>query len=395
MGTTELFFHTDRSGWDVPPRFLMSLLKSASETGGESLLVDGHRVLKAIREQDQHLYRLITSPKYASFRADDGTFVPRPVFDESEGLLRFRFDDGIQLSASMVSALPKLQDTIFQNAFAVALKAGQGYIVDNHRFLHGRTLFSGSRELLRVLVHPQPERRDLTLLFDIDGTLCRSEELSIDAYFSCISAIMGEVITHRNTPVNLHGRTDLGLFHAIMEYHGVDGKSLMVEKFQQLHPRYLKESNEKGLTAVECPGAKETLSWLKEYQKDMHPSVRIGLLTGNSRPNALLKLHAAGIDTSIFDLDISSFGDTHLDRKSLFQDSLLKLQEHYGMGVHASDVIIVGDTPLDIECAKSVGSDIIAVATGNYTVDDLAMLQPNLCCSQLSEAKEFLALKCA
>ncbi|KAF4157931.1 hypothetical protein CNMCM6069_004810 [Aspergillus lentulus] len=389
----ELFFHTDRSGWDQPPGILMSTLKSRSEAGGESLLADGYRVLKALRQEDEKLYDLITNSKHTSFRSDDEVFVPRAIFDRRRGILRFRFDDSIQLSASMVSRFSRLQDIIYENASVVSLQPGQGYILDNHRYLHGRASFSGSRELLRVLVKPHAPRREMVVLFDIDGTLCRSEELSIDAYFSCVSAVVGKTITHANTPVNLHGQTDLSLLHSILDYYGVDDKSLLTETFFQLHPQYLEDSNARGLPAVPCPGAKEMLGWLTEYRdKHCYPPIHIGLLTGNSRPNALLKLRAAGIDTSIFDLEISSFGDVHPDRHTLFQDSFAKLQACYGLGINAHDIIIVGDTPLDVECAKQSGCSVIAVATGSYKVDDLALLQPDFCCSQLPEAKDFLAL---
>ncbi|PKX98638.1 putative haloacid dehalogenase-like hydrolase [Aspergillus novofumigatus IBT 16806] len=390
----ELFFHTDRSGWDEPPRILMSTLKSRSEAGGESLLADGYQVLGALKQEDEKLYDLITNSKHTSFRSDDEVFVPRAIFDREKGILRFRFDDSIQLSASMVSRFSRLQDIIYENAFVVSLQPGQGYILDNHRYLHGRASFSGSRELLRVLVKPHAPRRETVVLFDIDGTLCRSEELSIDAYFSCVSAVVGKTITHANTPVNLHGQTDLSLLRAILDYHGVDDKSLLTEKFFQLHPQYLEDSNARGLQAAPCPGAKEMLVWLTE-DRNKHcypPIIHIGLLTGNSRPNALLKLRAAGIDTSIFDLEISSFGDVHSDRHTLFQDSFAKLQACYGLGISAHDIIIVGDTPLDVECAKQSGCSVIAVATGSYKVDDLALLQPDFCCSQLPEAKDFLAL---
>ncbi|GAQ06886.1 hypothetical protein ALT_4207 [Aspergillus lentulus] len=337
----ELFFHTDRSGWDEPPGILMSTLKSRSEAGGESLLADGYRVLKALRQEDEELYDLITNSKHTSFRSDDEVFVPRAIFDRRRGILRFSFDDSIQLSASM----------------------------------------------------PHAPRREMVVLFDIDGTLCRSEELSIDAYFSCVSAVVGKTITHANTPVNLHGQTDLSLLHSILDYHGVDDKSLLTETFFQLHPQYPEDSNARGLPAVPCPGAREMLGWLTEYRdKHCYPPIHIGLLTGNSRPNALLKLRAAGIDTSTFDLEISSFGDVHPDRHTLFHDSFAKLQACYGLGINAHNIIIVGDTPLDVECAKQSGCSVIAVATGSYKVDDLALLQPDFCCSQLLEAKDFLAL---
>jgi phosphoglycolate phosphatase-like HAD superfamily hydrolase len=124
----------------------------------------------------------------------------------------------------------------------------------------------------------------MVVLFDIDGTLCRSEELSIDAYFSCVSAVVGKTIAHANTPVKLHGQTGLSLLHAILDYHGVDDKSLLTENFFQLHPQYLEDSNARGLPAVPCPGAKEMLGWLTEYRnKHCYPPIHIGLQFATKR----------------------------------------------------------------------------------------------------------------
>lgn len=80
---SELFFHTDRSGWDSPPDLLITMLKVKSETGGETMLVDGQQVIDYIKAHNEDLYDLVTDSKYSSFRADDGSFHPRPMYSQS------------------------------------------------------------------------------------------------------------------------------------------------------------------------------------------------------------------------------------------------------------------------------------------------------------------------
>lgn len=198
--------------------------------------MDGKQLLKVIRLEHPELYSLLTNSSHASFRSDEGTFLPRAIFDEQSETFRFRFDNGIQVSASLVESFSKLREIIYQNAFVVSLQPGQGYLIDNHRYLHGRASFTGARELLRVLVDLPAPKREKAILFDIDGTLCRSEQLSIDAYYRCISDIVGKEITDENTDVNLQGRTDMGLLHNILDYHHVENKSAVVEKFFEFHP---------------------------------------------------------------------------------------------------------------------------------------------------------------
>ncbi|KAI1332430.1 hypothetical protein F5Y16DRAFT_394502 [Xylariaceae sp. FL0255] len=147
----ELFFHTDRSGWSHPPKILTTAMKTASGDGGHSLFADGRSMITYLREHEPELYEIVTSAKHSSFKAEDGKFVPRPIFDTATGILRLRLDDGIQLSAALTDAFPTLRNAIYKYAFSVSLAEGQGYVLDNHRFLHGRTAFSGAREVLRIL----------------------------------------------------------------------------------------------------------------------------------------------------------------------------------------------------------------------------------------------------
>ncbi|GAP90669.1 putative haloacid dehalogenase-like hydrolase [Rosellinia necatrix] len=397
----ELFFHTDRSGWDQPPRILATAVKTASAEGGHSLLVDGLQLVKHIRMHEPFLYRLITSSQYSSFKADDGSFKPRPIFDEATGILRIRFDDGIQLSASLIENFPRLRTLIYQNAYATRLSEGQSYVVDNYRFLHGRTSFTGSRELLRILAVPHVAgvgrpgnyRPKKFVLFDVDGTVCRSEELSVDAFYRCISDVADKDISPDNTKVNLHGQTDLSLVKDMLQYHGIDEDKIsqLTQEFLRKHPSYLKDSAARGFRSKPCSDMHNTLSWLDSLQTSGSGlEGYLGLLTGNSRPNALLKIEEAGLPTALFDLDISAFGDSCPSRVALFHDSIRHIESKYSSSLNAQDVLLVGDTPLDIECAKKVGCKVLAVATGNYTAEVLKTYDPDFICDTLIEGKQFI-----
>ena len=364
-----------------------------SQTGGESLFVDGSKVIEAVKAHHNTLYELLTNSKHSSSKADNGTFQARPIYDEKTGIFRFRFDDGIQLSNSLTDRFSDLRQLVYDHAYAITLKPGQSYLVDNHRFLHGRTSFTGPRELLRIHAHPHGRHTVRPILFNVDGTLCRSETLSIDAFYRCISDVVGKGITHVNTRVNLHGRTDRSLLHEVLRYHGLENLEvdLVMKEFFSLHPRYLEGSLAKGLESKPCLGVKEFLDWLAADARNhsqTRPRALVGLLTGNSQPNALLKLKAAGIDTSIFDLNISSFGDQHATRLSLVQDAVKKVALNFRISLDAGDVALVGDTPLDIECARQIGCGIVAVSTGHY-LEELEVFKPGLACESLMEAKDY------
>jgi phosphoglycolate phosphatase-like HAD superfamily hydrolase len=373
---------------------LVTAVKTASSEGGHSLLIDGRAAIKYLRIHESLLYSLVISSKYSSFK-------PRPIFDETNGIIRMRFDDEIQLSATLIENFDHLRSIIYKHAYAVTLEQGQGYVVDNHRYLHGRTSFTGSRELLRILVNPNPlalESGDSSMpkkfvFFDIDGTLCRFEALSIDAFYRCISDVANMHITVDNTLANLHGQTDLSLVRDILKYHGVSGErlSLLIDKFLSKHPSYLGESTDKVFPSEVCAGAPEVLNWLNDMQKT-EPGRQgfMGLLTGNSRSSELLKLQHAGVAADGFDLDISAFGDKCPSRTAMFHDAIWNIEAKYSSPLNAQDVMLIGDTPLDIECAKKVGCKILAVATGNYSVETLQDYEPDFICSSLPEGKEFI-----
>lgn len=388
----ELFFHTDRSGWSEPPRLLLTALKTQAETGGESVLVDGRQLFNTIRQEKPFLYSILTDAKFSSFKSDDGSFTPRPIYDEKSGIFRFRFDDGIQMGATLVECFGEFTELIYKHAFAAKLLPGQCYIVDNTRFLHARTSFTGERELYRVLAQPHPAEAQSYILFDVDGTLCRAEALSIDAYFRCISDITGQDISNENTKVSLHGQTDMSLLRDILRFHGYDEQESkpLITRFFEAHPRYLLESMHSGLSSKPCPQVKEAIEWLAQQQDCFGRRVPIGLLTGNSQHNALLKIKDAGLRTDMFDISISAFGDRHNTRASLVQESLQKIQSKYGIPVQPSDITLVGDTPLDVQCAKETGCRVIAVSTGNYTSDVLDSYAPDFSCKTLPAASTYM-----
>ena len=116
----------------------------------------------------------------------------------------------------------------------------------------------------------------------------------------------------------------------------------------------------------------------------------VGLLTGNSQPNAILKLKAAGIDTNVFDLDISSFGDKHATRPGLVEEAMNKVEVKCHIRLNIGDVVLIGDTPLDIECARETGCRVVSVDTGHFSRNELAVCRPDFVCGTLVEAKKYL-----
>jgi alpha-ketoglutarate-dependent taurine dioxygenase len=140
--------HTDRSLQPDPPSVLASVLLSPPAAGGDALLVDGARVLAGLRWSfppaaiaGLHLY------------TDRGTTVP--VITSIEALASIRYRDDRLASPCTTGEdrriVAALREAILAATATVPLERGDGYILHNHRYLHGRTSFAGNRRLVRML----------------------------------------------------------------------------------------------------------------------------------------------------------------------------------------------------------------------------------------------------
>lgn len=156
FGYQPLFPHTDRTIAALPPDLVFIWCEEASATGGVSLLVDASDVYRELCESSPEIAEQLRQPDAVVFESD-GAFIRSPVFFESElqsgrVCVRFRYDKLLYINCAYSAAIPMLKATISAKATRVRLRPGQGYILSNTRWLHGRTGFSGSRRFMRLLI---------------------------------------------------------------------------------------------------------------------------------------------------------------------------------------------------------------------------------------------------
>src|SRR5262249_36756957 len=96
--------------------------------------------------------------------------------------------------------------------------------------------------------------------------------------------------------------------------------------------------------------------------------VAVGLGTGNIRAGARVKLRHVGIyDRFRF----GGFGCDHEDRAELLGIGAARGARLLGAALRACRVIVIGDTPRDVDAARLIGAEAIGVATGRFSVADL------------------------
>ncbi len=218
------------------------------------------------------------------------------------------------------------------------------------------------------------------ILFDIDGTLVRTGGAGKSAMELALATAFG--VTELRDEVKYSGRTDVAITRDLLRVHRVDPT---IENQRRLRDEYLSHlpGSLKTKGGEVCPGVPELLAAIAGK-----PGVVLGLLTGNVRAGAQHKLGYF----QLWDFfACGGFGDDHYDRDDVARSALAGARAHVGHNVDPSDVWVIGDTPLDVSCARAIGANAVAVATGWHPVEELAGCAPDLIFNDLSDHTKLLA----
>ena len=222
------------------------------------------------------------------------------------------------------------------------------------------------------------------LLFDIDGTLCLTGGAGLRAMVRAFEDTFA--VTHPLTDVPMAGRTDAWIVAQLAAAHRIELEPTQLAQFRDIYLAHLPLEIEKpGPRKGVMPGIRPLLEALAP-RADVH----LALLTGNFEGGARAKLE-------YFDLwryfRGGAFGDTAHDRNSLVAHALAAIAAGGGpTNILARDVVIIGDTPLDVECAVKAGARSVAVATGGYDVGALQDAGADVAFADLGDTASVLAV---
>lgn len=221
------------------------------------------------------------------------------------------------------------------------------------------------------------------LLFDIDGTLIRSAGAGKKAMERSFETIYG--VQEGLRDIQMMGRTDPSILDDAIRIHHLDESQSKKDQFRNLYFKLLEEE-----IKIDRPGKKVCTgihSLLQNLEK--REDTMIGLLTGNWRQSGLIKLHHFGIDEFF---KMGAFADDSPIRNDLPPVAIARAEKLSETSISRERVFIIGDTPLDIQCARSSGVKIVAVATGMHTVDQLADEKPDFLFNNFGDTKNFIQL---
>jgi Taurine catabolism dioxygenase TauD, TfdA family len=153
----ELIPHTDGSSMADPPGLLLLACEQPADEGGETRVADGARIINTLAEQYPATLRALSAPRAAFFGAA-GCYhgaVVEPAGPE-RACIRLRLDELAWFSVGAAAAIPLLRTVITRHMQSFRLHAGEGVLLSNTRWLHGRDRYSGRRTMLRILGDPLP-----------------------------------------------------------------------------------------------------------------------------------------------------------------------------------------------------------------------------------------------
>ncbi|WP_328493438.1 TauD/TfdA family dioxygenase [Streptomyces sp. NBC_00414] len=147
--------HTERSGTPNPPRLMLLVCGQTAVVGGECLLTDGQAVHSGLFADERQAGLALAQPRTAFFGAGDGhTTQVFTVHDDLRVSVRLRFDGLARWNPIVQPYLPQLRAAAVHHQVRLPLALGQGYLLDNERWLHARRAFTGDRLFWRALGEP-------------------------------------------------------------------------------------------------------------------------------------------------------------------------------------------------------------------------------------------------
>jgi phosphoglycolate phosphatase len=213
------------------------------------------------------------------------------------------------------------------------------------------------------------------ILFDIDGTLIRTNGAGVEAFGVALAEAFG--LERATAGVRFAGRTDVSLVREIFNRAGIEATPANFQRFFERYVFHL-QTLIAGRGGSVCPGVREFMEGLRALPR---PPV-IGLLTGNIRQGAEIKLRHFGLWEAFA---FGGFADDHEDRNQIAAAAQERGRRHLGHDLAGEEIVVVGDTQHDVRCGRAIGARVLAVATGGETLEQLHPHAPDWLRRDLSE----------
>jgi phosphoglycolate phosphatase len=219
-------------------------------------------------------------------------------------------------------------------------------------------------------------------LFDIDGTLISTHGIPRKAMRTVLQRRFTDFIYDDN--FNFSGRTDWEIVEHLLWF---DKKKVSTELIHEILSEFsieLEQELKNGKKPYIHPGVETLLQKLSKERNGY-----LGLVTGNIKKGAMLKLHAAGLSHYF---PIGGYGDDSKNRDDLAPIAIQRAKEHYKINTDKNDIWIIGDSIYDVFCAQNNMLRCLAVCSGWTKCEDLQAVNPEYLVTDLSDLHNILKI---
>jgi phosphoglycolate phosphatase len=223
------------------------------------------------------------------------------------------------------------------------------------------------------MIEPAPT----LILFDIDGTLLSADRSGRAAFELALRELLD--LEDNTARISFAGKTDWQVLLDLLVplgYSEGDIAGLLPEFARLLAEKLASIIDQHRVVAL--PGA---LALVESLAHD--PRARLGLVTGNVSHSVPIKLRAAGFDPAYF--PVGAFGNESANRNDLPPLALRRAVDYWQVDFTPERIVVVGDTPNDVICARAVGARALAVLTGALRRDVLAAEAPHAILDDLTD----------
>lgn len=198
-------------------------------------------------------------------------------------------------------------------------------------------------------------------MWDIDKTLVDIGGVSREIYAVAFERVVGQPL---GPLADMVGRTEHAILADTLALNGVsaDRFDAFYEALGWAAGELQARMNEVGRA---LPGARSAIAAVRR------PGVVQSVATGNIRSIAETKLAAFDLLDGV-DLDVGGYGSDGSERSALIRLARNRANAKYGVTIPPASVVVIGDTPLDIQGARAAGARAVGVATGATTARLLA-----------------------
>lgn len=219
-------------------------------------------------------------------------------------------------------------------------------------------------------------------LFDIDWTLIGKDNIRNihdEAFTIAFDKVYGLKLDQK---VFQEGWIDNQIIIETVKKHGKsdeEAKAKLPEAIKLMAEYFTTHKSEVIFTPL--PGIKKLLEILKEKQ------TIIGLLTGNVEEIGWGKVEEAGIKDFF---EFGAFGNQAYKRVDLIYIAREKAERILGRSVDKNELVIIGDTPRDVACAKEGGIKSIGISSGPDPIEELVESKPDLLVKSAEEKDKII-----